>query len=290
MKFNQPIPHLVRIRFSCRTYQSTPLSKQHLKKLDQFIASCGLSPFDSRPRFKIIAAKESDSQALRGLGTYGFIKNPAGFIIGACQDLSGSLIDFGFTLESIVLKATDLGLGTCWLGGTFRKSRFEKEMDLTDGEIIPSVVSFGHPADGQAWMDRISRLYAGADRRLSWNELFFYEEFGNPLSKEAADQYQEPLEAVRLAPSASNRQPWRVIHSDRRWHFYLQRTPNYPSPLFDFLIGLADLQMIDLGIAISHFELTAREIGLKGGWIQKDPGLSFPEVNLQYISSWQVEL
>ena len=289
MDFTQPASHLIRKRFSCRTYQTEPIKEVHLADLRNFIDNARISPFSSRIRFKVIAAKQGDSQTLRGLGTYGFIKNPTGFILGACQDLPGSLLDFGFLLESIVLKATDLGIGTCWLGGTFRKSRFEKEIDLTNGEIIPSVISIGYPADDQAWMDRISRLYAGADRRHSWNEIFFSEGYGNPLMREAADEYQEPLEAVRLAPSASNRQPWRIIRSGVSWHFYLRRTPNYPSPFFDFLVGLADLQMIDLGIAMSHFELTALEIGLKGRWIHKDPGVSFPEVNLEYISSWQVE-
>jgi hypothetical protein len=212
-----------------------------------------------------------------------------GFILGACVEHSQALIDFGFLMESIILKATDLGIGTCWLGGTFRKSRFEEEMDLTDGKIIPSVVSIGYPADDRAWMDRISRLYAGADRRLDWNDLFFSERYGYPLTKEAALEYLEPLEAVRLAPSASNRQPWRIIRSGENWHFYLQRTPNYPSPLFDFLVGLADLQTIDLGIAMSHFELSALEIGRIGHWIQMDPGVSISAENLEYIASWRVE-
>ena len=289
MDFNHTISQLVRKRFSCRTYRPEPIKEIHLAELEAFIVNNITSPSGSKIRFKVITSEEGDSQALRGLGTYGFIKDPTGFILGACTDQPQSLLDFGYLMESIILKATDLGIGTCWLGGTFRKSRFEKVMILQNEEIIPSVVSIGYPADDQAWMDRISRLYAGADRRLSWNELFFSERYGNPLKKELADEYQEPLEAVRLAPSASNRQPWRIIRSGEGWHFYLRRTPNYPSPFFNLLVGLADLQMIDLGIAMAHFELSVLDLGLVGGWISFDPGFTFPEDNLEYCATWQVE-
>jgi nitroreductase len=289
MDFNLPISQLIRKRFSCRTYRAEPVKENHLADLEAFILNNHISPFGSKIRFRLIAAKESDSQVLRGLGTYGFIKDPAGFILGACPDLPDSLLDFGYLLESIILKATDLGIGTCWLGGTFRKSRFEKIMVLEEGEIIPSVASIGYPANGQAWIDRASRLYAGADHRLTWEELFFTDNFGDPLSKELSEDYAEPLEAVRLAPSASNRQPWRILRSGKNWHFYLKRTPNYPSPLFDFLIGLADLQRIDLGIAMSHFELSALELGLQGHWIFTDPGFYLPDEYLEYTATWRVE-
>ena len=289
MEYKLPISELVRKRFSCRTYRPEPITDIHLSELEAFIASSITNPFGSEIRIKLVSAKKDDSQALRGFGTYGFIKDPAGFIIGSCQDNPGTLLDFGFTLESIILKATDLGIGTCWLGGTFKKSRFERAMDLQHGESIPSVISIGYPANSQAWMDRASRLYAGADQRLPWKDLFFSQSFGISLSMEKAGSYQEPLEAVRLAPSASNRQPWRVLQSDQEWHFYLRRTPNYPSPLFDFLVDLADLQKIDLGIAMSHFELSARDLGLTGHWVIKDPGISLPDEYLEYSATWRVK-
>ena len=35
------------------------------------------------------------------------------------------------------------------------------------------------------------------------------------------------LEMVRRGPSASNKQPWRVVRAGERWHLYLQRTRGY---------------------------------------------------------------
>jgi nitroreductase len=289
MDFNLPFSELVRRRFSCRTYRSEPIKEKHRAELETFIAEKHLTPSGSKIRLKVVTAKTDASQALRGLGTYGFIKNPSGFILGACQDIPPSLLDFGYLLEAVILKATDLEIGTCWLGGTFRKSRFEREMNLQDGEIVPSVVSIGYPEDNRAWIDRISRLYAGADRRFPWEDLFFMDSFEETLSAKNAGIFNEPLEAVRLAPSASNRQPWRVLRSGDNWHFYLMRTPNYPSPFFDFLVGLADLQKIDLGIAMCHFDLSTRDLGLKGNWLLNDPGMVLPNEYLEYTATWRVE-
>ena len=108
-----------------------------------------------------------------------------------------------------------------------------------------------------------------------------------PLPPEDAGMYVQPLEMVRLAPSASNKQPWRVIKHGDRWHFYLQRTPNYGRGSLVFnLLRLADLQRVDMGIALCHFEYTARELGLKGGWKQLDPQLETPLDGVTYVVSW----
>jgi nitroreductase len=88
---------------------------------------------------------------------------------------------------------------------------------------------------------------------------------------------------LRLGPSASNRQPWRVVKEPGRavFHFYLRRSAGYEK-----LIRAVDLQRIDLGIAMSHFELTARELGLEGHWEPRPPPLDPLPERTGYIQSW----
>ena len=286
MRFSSTISDLVHQRYSCRTHLPAQLSEEHLKELGIALEDRTIGPRSNQIRLKLIAAEQGDSKQLNGLGTYGFIKDPAGFIIGAVQDTPGALEDFGYLLEIIILKATELGIGTCWLGGTFTKSRFSKLMGETDGELIPAVISLGYPADTKAWLDRTARIYAGADRRYAWNEIFFYQNFQQPLGKDRAGAYCEPLELVRLAPSASNKQPWRVLLDNKKWHFYLKRTKNYPAPIFNALVDLADLQRVDMGIAMAHFELAAIEQGLRGNWIVNPPPIPANKPGLEYNISW----
>jgi hypothetical protein len=190
-------------------------------------------------------------------------------------------------MELLVLKATELGLGSCWLGITFTKSPFSQQLDLLPGETIPAVASLGYPSDKKAWLDRTARIYAGADRRLPWEKIFYTDQWKEPLEKSTVGTFTDPLSLVRLAPSASNKQPWRLLQEEGIWHFYLERTPNYPSPVFSYLLDTADLQRIDMGIAEAHFDLGVKEIGLPGDWIYADPNLEHPGIQLEYIISWQ---
>jgi nitroreductase len=286
MTFAHPVEELVKQRFSCRSYLSQPVEEQTRQRLVDYAAALHTGPFGAQMRFELIAAREKDQKALRTLGTYGFIKGAAGFIIGAMQDDEKNLEDFGYLMESIILLATDVGLGTCWLGGTFTKSSFSARVSPRPGELIPAVVSLGYCAKKPRRLDALIRNSAGAERRLSWERLFFDSRFGVPLSRGMAGDYATALEMVRLAPSASNKQPWRIIKDAHVWHFYLQRTPGYREGMLVRLFTVADLQRIDMGIAMCHFELMARDHGLDGRWEINPPAIEKSDEFTEYTVSW----
>ncbi len=286
MPFHQPITDIIRQRTSCRTYDSTPISAEHCDALAAEIDALPAGPFRSAHRFALAAATEQDRGALKGLGTYGFIRGATGFIIGAMGPGEGNLEDFGYQMERLVLHATDLGLGTCWLGGSFTKSRFARAIDAGPDESVPAVVAAGYPAQSPGLMDRRMRQAARGDHRRPWNRLFWNGQFGTPLTVEAAGDYASVVENVRRGPSASNKQPWRVVRDGDRWHLYIQRTPGYRDGIFQRLGGIADMQRIDLGIALCHWELSAGERGLEGHWQWNDPVLALPDDHTEYGITW----
>jgi nitroreductase len=278
---------LTRQRISIRSYRMDPIPDQILTALEDFIEIFPPGPFGSKPRFQITAAAEDDPEALKGLGTYGFIRDPQGFLLGAGTTKPGAMEDFGFLMEILLLRAVDLGLGTCWLGGTFNRSRFARILNLEDDEIIPSILSLGLPAEIPGPAEKAIRLSARADRRLPWSELFFLDSPTQPLSETAAEDYRIPLEMVRLGPSASNKQPWRILRTGPDWHFYLERTPNYLPGIARTLLGIPDLQRVDIGIALSHFSLSAAQIGLTGSW-QELPADGVPvHPRWEYVITWK---
>jgi len=285
---SQPITHVIARRFSCRSYSDVAIEDKTRRRLEDFLAALPASPFGATTRFALIAATEHDRSALRGLGTYGFIKGAAAFIVGAVRPAAMNLEDFGYLMECAILLATDLGLGTCWLGGSFNKSNFAKKISAREDELVPAVASVGYIADKRRWLDGFIRRSVGADNRLPWERLFFAKEFGVPLSREAAGVFAIPLEMVQLGPSASNGQPWRLVRDGDTWHFYLQRTKGYSNR--SLLLHLADLQRVDLGIAICHFELTTKEMGLEGEWEVNEPGIAKPDTLTEYIASWRVRI
>lgn len=286
LPFNSPITEIIRQRYSCRAYAKTPIAPEQAVPLARCAGAITAGPLGTPLRFTLVAAAAGDSRTLKGLGTYGLIKNPAGFIIGAAGPGERNLEDFGYGMEAIILYATSLGLGTCWLGGNFTKSSFSRRIGATEAEIVPAVASVGYGAENSRGRDPLRRM-ARSDTRLPWEALFFRGGFDSPLDAAAAGAYATALEMVRLAPSASNRQPWRVIQEGARYHFYLQRTPRYGpgTPAFS-LLGIADLQRVDMGIAMCHFELTARELGLAGAWAVREPALVRQAGAPEYVVTW----
>jgi nitroreductase len=285
------VTDLIERRYSCRSYAETPIAAPARRELAAYLSAHTTGPFGSTVRLALIAATEGDRQSLKGLGTYGFIRNPMGFIAGAMDAAPDkNLEDFGWVLEQATLFATSLGLGTVWLGGTFTKSRFSHMMGLGPAESVPAVIATGYPVDGSRAWDLFIRRRAKADQRLPGNQLFFdtpgggNTTFGKPLSEEGAGRYAEVLEMVRQGPSASNKQPWRIVRDGERWHFYLQRTRGYASR--NALLGVADMQRIDMGIAMCHWQLTADELGLSGRWEVMEPPVTPHDDLTSYTATW----
>jgi nitroreductase len=275
------ITDLIKKRVSCRTYADKPVEEKTLLEFSKLVAAIHTGPFGNQPRFHLISMNSVEPQEWKKLGTYGVIKNARSFLGGMTKSGDKAMEDYGYCKEKLILQATKLGLGTCWLGGTFTGSGFARAVGLQSEEVLPTVSPVGYPADQKSLTERIMRRFAGSDNRQPWRELFFAGNFSTPLNEQSAGKYAEALENVRLAPSAANKQPWRLLYDGGRniFHFYLARSFGYKH------LWEVSLQDIDLGIAMSHFELTINEQGISGYWRQDDdaPG----EKSLDYIASWQ---
>jgi len=265
--------------------QDLMLSIEDVNKIDGLLSKLNKGPMGSSVRLQLTVSKTGDTEALKGLGTYGMIRNPAGFVIGAVQPTDAGMIDFGYQMESIILTLMDMGIGTCWLGGSFKQSRFAECIGVQHDEHVPAVISLGYPTDKRHMMDRFVRFAAGSKKRKSWDDIFFQKDFKTTLSPKALDSYSQVLEMMRLAPSASNRQPWRIVHDPDKnmYHLFLLRSRAYDPKN----VGMADLQMADMGIAMSHFSLTAVALNRKGDWVVEDPKLEDLLSGTEYVITWK---
>ena len=97
------------------------------------------------------------------------------------------------------------------------------------------------------------------------------------MDEDEAGEFKMPLEMVRLGPSASNKQPWRIIKDEDMFHFFISRNKGYG-------ITAYDMQKNDAGIAKCHFDLTLKEIGIRGSW-QELKNISVPH-DWEYMVSW----
>lgn len=215
------------------------------------------------------------------LGTYGMIHGAKTFLaaVVAKKDQRAGFLQVGYQLEQSVLLAADKGLGTCWLGGTFDKTAFWQAAGVRQDEQLVIILPIGHPVGNMHLLEHIVRGVAGSARRKPFEKLFFQADGGTPFSETAAGAFAVPLSCVRLAPSAVNKQPWRVFLSQSSACFYLDRGKDAPSS--------SDIRYVDMGIALCHFELGAMQAGLFGKWKFDAPELTVP-ASYEFIAAWEL--
>jgi nitroreductase len=156
----------------------------------------------------------------------------------------------GYVGEAAVLEATRLGLGTCWIGGGFRKRKTADLVELAPGERVYTVIALGSAPEDWTTGERVTAAAAGADRRMPLVEI------APSIETELWPAWAlAGIELARLAPSARNRQPWRFrLEGEDVIVSYEGRETAYVS------------KRLDCGIAMLHFELAARAAGCDGVW------------------------
>lgn len=279
MIFN--VEETVRSRKSIRSYENRPLTQADKDAINACIAALceEETPFPAQMQMCLLETKQGTKT--EKLGTYGVIHGANTFIGITVKDTETAMEAVGYTFEKLVLTATAMGLGTCWLAGTFNREQFAGAMDIGEDDIFPIVSPIGYPSEKKTLMDSVFRKVGKSDQRKDWDELFFENDFGIPLSPSQAAEYAFPLEMLRLAPSAANRQPWRVVRRDGAFHFYRESNPKGKYPY--------DLQKLDVGIGACHFHLAAEERSLAGTFKRlSENGITAPDT-MKYLFSWITE-
>lgn len=272
-------------RRSVRSFSGAELSVPDRKRLESAMQQAGPCPFGTAPRFRIVEPGSRDESASGRIGTYGIIRNATSFIVGAVASGPYAFADYGYALEGIALWAVGAGLGTCWLGGTFDRSGVAASMNLAPGEVVPAIMPIGEPAERRTFIDATMRVLAGSRNRKPFGELFFDGSFDAPLGETEAGPWSRVLEAVRSGPSASNKQPWRIVRTGGAetpaFHLFLNEDRSYNNAIRGIRI-----QELDIGIAMRHFEAAALALELPGAWHALEaPPVAYGEP-LQYYSSW----
>ena len=237
----------IKIRKSVRSYNGEKLSEDVTQKLNAKIASIEIK-FGAKVRFEVFNI--DDTSGIK-LGTYGVISGAKTYIAAVYEPSKYAQLALGYAFEQIVLYCAQIGLGTCWLGGTYNKSAFSKAVDLKGNELLPIVSPVGIAAIKQSFMSKVFSKMSGQYTRKAFESMFFIGDFNTPLTESSENKFTLPLQMVRIAPSASNKQPWTVLIDNSKVHFYSNG-------------GYATFAQNDIGIALCHFDLTCKELGMNG--------------------------
>lgn len=273
MMYSKKYSELICERHSVRTFDGQGIDEEVLEQLKAFADSCS-NPYGIPMEFRFLNAKEQGLKSPVIAGTDDYI----GVKLKRVPHFEEAL---GYSMEQFVLDAWSIGIGTTWIGGTMDRQSFERAMELGEDELMPCVSPIGHAAKRMSLKETVMRKGVGADRRKVFEELFYTDSFDRPMKEEEADRLLLPLQMVRLAPSAVNKQPWRVVVTGDHAHFYMAKGKGFESS------AVGNMQKIDMGIALCHFALGAKETGLDVAFEISDPGISTPD-KTEYIASYLI--
>jgi nitroreductase len=207
-------------RHSVRRYTEEPLSAAEAEALERVIAQANEA---SGLAMRLVTDEPTAFDSL--LAHYGRFQNVSDYVVVAgpkgrdLQELAGY---FG---EKVVLAATRLGLGSCWVGGTFRRRSVAGR--VAPGHKLACVIALGHGAE------------PGRPHRSK-----SIEELSNTHGLVMPNWFQHGMQAAALAPTALNQQHF-IFTLGRDRQTVTAQSSGGP------------MSMVDLGIAELHFELAS---------------------------------
>lgn len=251
-------------RRSTRSFDGARLTGAEAAAIESALreAAAEPGPFGNSVRLALYAG-EPDAKPAR-LGTYGLIAGASAYVVAAVSPGAGSMEDTGYILEKAVLDLTALGWATCWIGGVFSRGKAAEIVAAAPGELVPAVIAVGKPAERRSVADRIVTGSARSRTRKPFEQIVF--SAGGAVQLDGGKPggtWAEALHALRGAPSASNKQPWRFVGfgSGPSWLAFLDE-----DRVYNHSLGAVRIQNMDIGIGMRHFAEAARCRGLPGRW------------------------
>lgn len=231
------IQEAIKERRSVRNFNGKGLTDTEKAELNNTIDKAIASePFGGKIAIKL--ASVGDGGTFKP-STYGVITGARDYLMmGIAPDSLSSRLAAGYAMEEVVLKAWQMGLGTCWIAATFKGSAFAEAAKFDESMPLKIVAPVGKAAAKGSLLNSLTRALAGSSKRKPMEELFYSENDETPITSD--NEWWEALELLRLAPSSTNSQTWRAItHADRVDFFVTSKQE------------VADL---NLGIGLYHFK------------------------------------
>lgn len=182
--------------------------------------------------------------------------------------------------EDIILKATELGINTCWV--TFESSNVVKDrLAISTGKELTAIIAMGYnDAEGKKKVinpTKTGENYSksnmevvplkNSSTRLSVEEIVYIGEWGKNAGLEELKNRGlfDAFHYAGLAPSTLNRQPWRFIVDDGQVILAVrddEHTNTYE-------------ERIDAGIVMHHFGAIVDETLFKLNWKLEKPSKDY---------------
>jgi hypothetical protein len=236
-------------RRSVRTYNGQAVEP---RTLDELRAFCAALPGGTVARVEVLDHAPADLFTGLIVGSYGRVVGaPSALLVIGRPEERAVQESIGYLGEAALLQATAMSLGTCWVAGSFDRDVAARLAPLGADERVFAVSPLGYAEHRPRRDERLLKAIVRAKHRRPVGEI------APGFSEERWPAWAaEGVRLARIAPSAVNRQPWR---------FELEPEGLTVSVVRRGAEGSVS-RLLDVGIAMLHFEVGARLMGGEGIW------------------------
>lgn len=192
-------------RHSVRNFSTRPLGEDVVRKLRADITF--INTHEAGMHFELVT---DDPDPFRGFRrSYGMFRNVTDYIaVVADTSFANYMERTGYCAQQLVMEAVSMGLGTCYVGGTYDSSVVKVNLRV-DRKIL-FIIAIGYPErqDNESLLARVARKLMHRKIRPAWD--FFSSDIPREEAIKLFPMIETGLEAVACAPSALNRQPVRL--------------------------------------------------------------------------------
>jgi nitroreductase len=83
-------------------------------------------------------------------------------------------VDVAIAMEHIILAATDLGLGSCWIG-SFNEKKVKETLGIPKKIRVVALTPLGYPSSKKRILARVTKAIIKSNKRKSLEEIIHYE-------------------------------------------------------------------------------------------------------------------
>lgn len=252
------------VRHSARTYTGRPVDSALLDRLERF---CGCLPGAHVARVALV--RDVPEDVFTGfVGSYGRVLGaPSALLMIGMEAEPAVQESLGYLGQAVILEATSLGLGTCWIAGFFDRPLAAALVALAPGERVLAVSPVGVAQTRPRTGERVLKRFVGAHKRKA------VEEIAPGFDPEIWPAWAaEGVRLARVAPSAVNREPWR-FEFEAAGAAVAPAAGAAADPTGAMIVSAVTRggegnisRRLDCGIAMLHFEVGARLMGAPGRW------------------------
>jgi hypothetical protein len=296
-KYGESWGKAMKLRQSVRKYSGKPVEIEKIRSLRELSIELSELEIETRQKdyaglnedgdiplksgLKIVVEHVNGDDIFKGfIGSYGKISGATAIAIFIGDESDPNIQEkIGYFGEAMILEATSLGLGTCWVAGTYSKVRLsdvlkEKGIVLGESERIFAISAIGYTLAGFGETTGLMKGLVNSKKRKDLDDIC--PDYDRVLGKHSLPAwFLSGLEAVQVSPSAINIQPW-------IYRFFVSRAEKGTvddSGSDEFIGGrvlisidtkglLTKIAMprLDCGISMLHFEIGSYGSGVLGEW------------------------